>query len=208
MLRVVLGGLLAAVVVTVYLLASWLLIGTHRPTHKPLPEEWGLVSENGNLLVTDGVYVSVPLPTAKLSVPVDQQIETLTSFRTACKQGPLITVFYRKHGIDPLRSLMPVKILLVNLAAAWVAAVVLYLGQISFAAYFQRVLVVVLLGVFAGLTGHGWEHAWLSFDLQFSLLMGGHYWRVMSSSDGYWAVWCWRRLSRNPRLIRTSRGLC
>lgn len=171
MLRVVLGGMLAAVVVFACRMASWTVLEFHRGTIRALPGVWQELVAGRDQAVHSGVYASPIPPPFDPTMSPEEQRRLQAEFVRQHRDGPLVTLFYRREGSEPFRLELLVKGLAVDLAAAWIAAIVLHLGRSAFHAYLLRVALVALLGVFAAVVGHGGYFVWMQFDWGFTFAM-------------------------------------
>lgn len=171
MLRVFFGGLLAAVVVFAYLMASWMVLDFHRGTIHPLPAAWQTVLTAGDQDAQSGVYAA-PMPPASDPTASPEELQRrLDEFMAQHRRGPLVTVMYHLDGAEPFSSELLAKGFGIDVLAAWIAAVILHLGRSAFYSYGHRVVVVTLLGVFTAVVAHGGYFVWMSFEWSFTLAM-------------------------------------
>lgn len=171
MLRVFVGGLLAAVVVFAYLMASWMVFDFHRGTILPLPESWRDAFAAQEPIVQSGVYAEPMPPEPDPAASPEETQRRLDEFLARHRRGPLVTVFYRREGAEPFSPLLLVQGFGLDVIAAWIAGLILFLGRAAFYSYPQRVVVVALMGAFTAVVAHGGYFVWMSFEWGFTLAM-------------------------------------
>lgn len=171
MLRVLFGGLLAAMVVFAYLMASWMVFDFHRGTIHPLPDAWQQTLTAEDQKTASGVYAGPMPPKSDPTISPDESQRRLEEFTAQHRRGPLVTVFFQREGSEPFSPELLAKGFAVDLIAAWIAGLILYLGRSGLYSYLHRVVVVALLGVFTAVVAHGGYFVWMSFDSGFTLAM-------------------------------------
>lgn len=164
MLRILVGAVLAAVVVYVWNMASWMFLGLHDDSMARFEESEVVVEALVGSAKESGTYF-IPNP------PETQDMESpeFKEFVEKHKAGPVATIFFSKEGIEPMSpQVMGIGFGLV-FASALIAAVLL--SMTSGIGFFGRVLFVALLGVFAAIEGHGSLWNWMHFPQDWTIAM-------------------------------------
>jgi len=162
LLLIAIGG---ALIVFVWHALSWLILPFHSNSLNNLPE----ASFNLDTMVTQmpeaGVYHYPGLP--EQDTP-----EAWETVLTKSRQGPVISLLvYQPSGSDPFSPNQFISGFLINVIASFI--VVLLLSSTRIQVYYQRVLFVALLGVFAGTTSYLVDGIWYGYPLAYTLTMIG-----------------------------------
>ncbi len=162
MKQIILAGVIGAVVYYAWGMAAWMALPIHHDTMHNLPQEdsvkKALVEQN----LEPGYYV---VPTW----PKDNDQEKMNAFKEAHRQGPIVSIIYA-HGGEPMPPAMMAKGMVIDLVAAFVAALLLS-GATCCRYYLQRVGFVLGLGLFASVVSYGALWNWMYFPLDYTLGM-------------------------------------
>lgn len=92
--------------------------------------------------------------------------------RERMREGPIVFVVCDPDGADPADWRPFVSGAILDLGAAFIAALVLAVGARRLTSYASRVLMVTALGLFVALVAHLPYWNWMSFPLDYCLMMG------------------------------------
>lgn len=165
MARILVGAILAAVVVYVWNMASWMFLSLHDNTMSGFEEAEVVVAEalKGSGKQSGAYFVPGPPETNDMESP------EYKDFEEKHRKGPVATIFYSAEGMEP----MPPRIMAIGFgltfAEALIAAVLL--SMTSGLGYLGRVVFVTLLGVFAAIEGHGSYWNWMQFPQDWTVAM-------------------------------------
>ena len=178
MKRIVIAGLIGAVVLFVWNFVSWMFIPWHML--EKLPAEPAIVEALREADVPSGIYTVPGIDHAAVAEQsAEEKAATEEAFRTAHKQGPLAFIAYHTEGAMPLSPLtMGVGFVLYFLQAT-VVAVILAMAGPALPGIVGRVLLVIMLGLFTAIGTDLVNWNWLRYPLGFSLEMAGD--RLVSS---------------------------
>lgn len=151
MIRVIIGGVLAGAALFVWGYVSWVVLPWHEiPLRQTESEELFLDAVNMYLPMS-GWYVFPQLSMKALHEETDaaKRDQMLNSWLERHKKGPIVQVFYRQKGADPMSSEMYVKGVAASVGCGIAAAWLIALTLASQPNYARRVFTVVLAGVVA-----------------------------------------------------------
>ena len=162
--RIMLAGVLGAVVYFIWGMAAWMAIPLHGPTVAGLPDEDAVSSLLMQQNLESGVYI-VPWPAE------DEDWEDPESaFAKRHGAGPLYTIFYHAGGMAPMAPSVLLGGFILDLLAATLAACLLSSSASGCCStYARRVGFVLGLGIFVGIIGHGAYWNWMNFPLDYTL---------------------------------------
>lgn len=182
MIRIVIGSLLSAVVLFVFGMASWMVLGIHTDTMSPLPDPSASVALLQGQFLKTGVY-SYPLIEPPPGASESEQKQAMDECMALHRQGPIFSVFYSAEGAEMLSPETLGRGFGINLVCSLIAAMLLWMAGPSLRSYVQRVFFVVLLGIFAAIFRDIAYFNWMMFpwawtqammtDVVISWVLGG-----------------------------------
>lgn len=166
MIRVIIAGVLGAVVYFVWGMAAWMYLPLHNATIHQLDDETRMTRMLEDRKLETGVYV-VPFT----ENPVDDVKNTGSVFYKKHTKGPIYSIYYQAEGKEPMGIPVLINGFIINLLAALLAAVMLSCAVSgSCKTYAHRVGFVTGFGVFVGLVGHASYWNWMHFPLNYSIM--------------------------------------
>jgi len=166
MIRIIVGGVLGAIVYFVWGMAVWMFLGLHDSTILELPGEGrttGILTTNE---LETGVYVS-----PYTDNPQEEMYDTESIFHKKYSKGPIYSIYFQKEGEDPMSVRMFIVGFVIDLLAALLAAVMLSSAvNGSCKTYAHRIGFVTGFGIFVGLIGHASYWNWMHFPLQYTTM--------------------------------------
>ena len=162
MTRIVIAAILGAIVYFVWQMAMWMFVPLHGPTVHQLPDE----------NVVRDVLVAQKLESGLYSLPYgsdEEMMDPESEFGKRHKAGPIVSIFYRHQGADPMPPLTMGIGFATDLAAAFIISLLLSCTGSCCVSYFRRVGFVAAFGIFLALTAHVSYFNWMRFPLDFTL---------------------------------------
>lgn len=163
MKRIVIGAITGAVIMFVWGAFSHLVL-LKGAGFRPLPNENMVIENLRASIPEDGLYFFPGTDLRGHPTP-KQQAAWEAKFRT----GPTGLLIYHPMGGTPVS---PKKLLIQQLSNLLAAAIAAYVASLILAPYWQRVLAIALLGVFAWLTVGEIYWNWYGFPNSFFIAQG------------------------------------
>jgi len=160
MKRILVAGLLGALVIYIWGWISWTMLPWHNSTMPDLPNEDAVIGVLQTSITQTGVYQFPGM--MKSNEPV---------WMENYKRGPSGVLFYTAKGKNPMAADIFVFGFVLALIEALMAAWLLSVAASKMAAYVKRVLFVTCLGVFAALVSHISAAHWMFFPANYSHVM-------------------------------------
>ncbi len=168
MVRIALAGLIGAVVLMVWSFVSWMTIPWHQPGM--LPQQERVADALRDSGAESGIYW-MPNLDKDPNATEDQQAAAEEAWKEAYRQGPIAFLVYRADGIEAMSTTPWVIGFGLNFLIAAVAAFLLTMAAPALPTFANRVLFVLLLGLFAAIGSHLMYWNWMNFPLRYSLEM-------------------------------------
>lgn len=166
MLRVVVGGLVAGVIVFAWGNISWMQLNWHNETLHPVPNEQAIVAALGQADLATGVY---HLPTCPEGAAPGTA--AWDDFTGRYRRGPIATIFYTREGQEPMSPRVFAGGLAINVLAGLIVATMMSYVAAGGAPYIRRANVGGMSGLFAALVGHLASWNWMAFPLPYTVVM-------------------------------------
>ncbi|MCB1084563.1 MAG: hypothetical protein KDK60_00500 [Chlamydiia bacterium] len=169
MVKIIIGGLVGAVIAFVWSLISWSVLPWHEYAINPFRNEdfvrW-VIKENAPV---DGVYIAPLIKKTGAEQTPEEIEETLEKQSAAMKKGPFIYAQVRLSGIDSKHPLPYIYTFLTQFVGA--ALICALLMQAHDLRYFGRVLFVAGMGLIVGILGHLPSGIWLGAGFLYPAIM-------------------------------------
>jgi len=161
--RFLLGGLLGGAVFFAWTAVSWMVLPWHKDKMSSFEVEQPVMRAVGQAMDgRAGVYFFPGRPD-------DRKDEAaMEAYRKRHLQGPVGFMFV-KPGAEAMPPSMFAQAGAMDIVIALIAT--LLVRSAGFRAYWQRVIFVTALGLFAGIMTHGAYWNWMHFPLDYSLVM-------------------------------------
>jgi hypothetical protein len=163
MTRIILAGVVGAVIYFVWGMAAWMVIPLHTPTMAGLPDQNAIREALQSQDLQTGVY-AIPW-----SVNDDDWQQPESEYNQNHRAGPLAMIIYHQDGSEVMPTRMLVCGFLINLLAAMLAACLLSATLASCPSFARRVGFVLGLGIFVALTGHASYWNWMRFPTDYTI---------------------------------------
>jgi hypothetical protein len=163
--RMLIGGIVAAIVLFAWGVISWMFIPWHAATFSTLPHEDLLMQTLGDHLSESGVYWFPNTP-ADMS-----DAAAVEAFNEKHRAGPLGVLFFQARGSEPMSRGQFVVGFILTLASALVAAAILSAAAPQTPQYSQRVAIVTAMGVLVGLAAYLPAWNWMLAPPWYTLVM-------------------------------------
>lgn len=162
--RIIIAGVVGAVVYFIWGMAAWIFIPLHTPTMAGLPDEDAVTEALTQQNLETGVY---SVPWSNNSADWNDPESDFSKKHLA---GPLYTIYYHRDGHAPMGIDVMIRGFAIDLLAAMLAACLLS-GAASGCcrSYAQRIGFVTGLGIFVGLVGHASYWNWMFFPADYTL---------------------------------------
>ncbi len=157
MIRILIAAILGALIYFAWGMASWMAFHLHDDTMKSLENEEEMVAALKNQDMEPGWYT------------IPGMDGTMEEVMEKHRQGPVVSIIYSEGG-EPMDLMVMVNGFLLNLAAAFIAAILLSSATCC-QNYFARVGFVLGLGLFSSIVSHLAYWNWMAFPLHHSLIM-------------------------------------
>ena len=163
MTRIILAGIVGAVIYFAWGMAAWMLLPLHTNSMAGLPNQNAISAALQNQNLQTGVY-TIPWSDNE-SDWQDPESEFVQDHRA----GPLATIYYRQEGSEPMPTNLLVRGFVIDLLAAMLAACLLSATLASSPSYVSRVGFVLGLGIFVALVGHASYWNWMRFPTDYTI---------------------------------------
>jgi hypothetical protein len=168
MARVVIAAILAAVVLMAWGMVFWAVSPLPYVVFHPLPNGDALAGTLKENIPESGVYF---YPFQDPSV----RGEAAEALMAKHRQGPLVQVFYRKDGVDPLSPETYALGFANFFFSALIAGGLLLMAAVNLASYGSRAAFVFLVGLFATVSIHLATPIWFHLPWPYFLLMAAYH---------------------------------
>lgn len=162
MKRIFLPSLFAAVVVFIWMAISWTVLPWHGNLLKSIPEGAGIETLKHNL-TEKGIYHYPGMPAENTDAAMDE-------YTAKYQTGPVVHfMVYNPSGVDPMNPMTFIWSFLFNFLSVLIAAFILVKAINYKTTFMQRVLIVMLFGLFAALNGPLMDWNWWHYPFNFSI---------------------------------------
>ena len=165
MFRIVLGTFVGAIIIYFWLFASWMLLGIHNSSFRPLPSHDDVTSALGAKGLKTGAYHAPSWPES----PDDEA--AMAEFNAQHEAGPIFTIFYHKEGLPVMGPKTFACAIALDVASAAIVAIALWCAAPRLTNYFCRVGFVAMLGLLVALMGHVSYWVWMLFPVDYTIAM-------------------------------------
>ena len=155
--RVVIAGLLGAVVYYAWGMLAWMVLPLHNSSIRPLPDQAAVVEALTDQNLSRGAYI---LP---FSEDMEEWENPDSEFQTAHRSGPIATILYDPEGAEIMPPSVLIGGFLIDVAAAFLVAWLLSLTLPGRPNFGRRVAFVSGLGILVALVSHGALWNWMHF---------------------------------------------
>ncbi len=151
-MRIVLGGVLGAVVLFVWSFLYWVVLSERLLPYNHMTDEGAVMDVLWENLPETGVYW-FPMPQHDPDATADEKQAAMEAFEASHREGPLGTVIYHKDGREAMAPSTLVKGFVIEFVSALLASILLCCacGRKGYAA---RAAFVFGLGLFAAVSVH------------------------------------------------------
>lgn len=161
MKRILIAGLLGAVVYYIWGMMAWMVFHLHDSTLSHFPNEQAMTAALREQNLETGVYAA----------PGFETEAEWDSFVERHRSGPVYSIFYSKEGSEPMGPTVMAGGFVIDLLAAALAACLLSSAASGCCnSYAARVGFVAGLGIFVGLVGHASYWNWMNFPLDYTIM--------------------------------------
>ncbi|MCP3979029.1 MAG: hypothetical protein GY716_06810 [bacterium] len=174
-MRIVLAGVIGAIVLFVWGFVSWMALGWHNTTGGVLPDEPAVVqvlkdTVNDRGATEPGVYW-IPGMADMEGLDDAEKEAAVEAWGNKHREGPLAMLVYRPTGREPMDALMFVRGFVLDFLAALLAALLLAFAAGTISGYVGRVAFVTGLGMFVAIYGEGMSWNYFGMPNDWSLVM-------------------------------------
>lgn len=155
MVRVIVGGVVGGVILFFWGFLSWVILPWHNYTFDQAPDEVKFGTVLSAELPTTGTYLLPMIPVGQMNS------ETQATFTERYSNGPVAIVHIRKEPRAPMPPQMFAIGIVLNIAMALCASAMLWMVRGAGLSYAQRLLLVMLAGLFTAIASYGIEWNWL-----------------------------------------------
>ena len=171
MKRVLIAGLVGGVAVYIWSFVSWTFIPWHMMQAFPQQEQVAQTLRATG--AEDGVYMVPGMDHAEMAQLSEEEREAREEARKeAHREGPVAVVMYESEGSSPAAIMSYVTGIALDLIVALVAAFLLSMAAPALPGMGQRILFVLLIGVYTLFGTHLMNWNWMHYPFRFSLELG------------------------------------
>ncbi len=165
MKKILLAGLLGAIVAFVWGFISWVVLPWHNMVMNKIKNEDAVVEVLEANFDRTGVYV---FPGYEESQPMDSPVNQAVAEKF--RRGPVGTIMYKIEGRDAMDPRQFVFGFFIYFIGASFLAMLLSLATDKLVKYCHRVIFVGMIGLFASVVSHLSDWNWLWYPTRFSLV--------------------------------------
>ncbi len=164
MTRIIIAGVLGAIVYYIWGMLVWMVIPLHTPTMARLADEVIVTDALKEQNLETGVYVY------PWSDNPDDMKNAESDFMKNHHAGPIYSIYYQQTGAVPMDARVLTGGFVIDLLAAMLAACLLSSVSIDAGrSYARRVGFVIGLGIFVALIGHATYWNWMYFPTDYTI---------------------------------------
>ena len=164
MTRIIIAGVLGAIVYYIWGWIAWMAIPLHTPTMAGLVDDAAVTAVLKNQNLKTGVY-QYPWPDNG-----ENWQDPESDFAKKHQAGPLYSIYYQQTGAAPMNARVMAGGFVIALLAAMLAACLLSSVSIDAGgSYARRVGFVIGLGIFVALVGHASYWNWMHFPTDYTI---------------------------------------
>lgn len=168
MFRIIIGGLIGAVVAFAWSFVSWMVLPWHDVAMNKFTNQefvsW-VIKENAPC---DGVYVSPYCDTKGVELSPEEIKQNMDQQMDAMKKGPFIYTQVKLKGVDPTSPHIYIYSFLTQFIGA---ALISWLLLQTSSGYGKRLLFVTVIGLIVGVLGFVPDWNWWGAGYKFTLVM-------------------------------------
>ena len=194
MARIISASVAGAVVYYIWGMLTWMVLPLHGPTIQEMPAEQSIIDSIQAQNLESGVYI------APFAIDPASMSDPSSEFVKKHQAGPILSIFLRREGAEPMSAGMLLGGFVIDLLAAGVAVLMLLsLGPCG-NNYWCRVGFVAGLGIFVAIVGHLSYWNWMYFPLDFTIAF------VIDVAVGWGAGRACNCSASTPRAAEIIRG--
>ena len=151
-MRVIIGAIVGAVVIFLWGMSAWMVLGIHDGTINSFPESEQVAQYFREMPIESGAYMYPGIDEMKPGMSAEEQKAAREAMSEKHRKGPIFMIHIQKEGLEPMPPDMMGRGLAINFVAAFIASLLLWMAACKY--YLQRVLFVSLFAVFATTISH------------------------------------------------------
>jgi len=171
MKRIILGGLVGAVILFVWGIVAWLVLPLHDASLRRIADEDKVITALRSSMDVEGIYVFPAMPEKTPAMAAQEREAAMTSWTEKYKRGPIGMIIYRPRGANPLMPGERVSGFVLNFLSALLAGWFLSRSTAAVSSYTARVAFCGMLGLFASLVTHLSYWNWMGFPQDYTTAM-------------------------------------
>lgn len=165
MKKLLVPSLLAAIAVFIWMFISWAVLPWHSTAMNNIPDDPAFIEQLEKTLTEPGLYHYPGMPKEDSDSAMEQWIEKY-------KRGPVVhMMIYNPSGINPWDPNQFIFSFIINFATAFFAAFLLAKAVNSTKGFFDRVIFVTMIGLFAAFAGPIMDMNWWKFPSAYTSVL-------------------------------------
>lgn len=165
MVRVIVAAVLGAIIIVVWGMLSWTVIGWHDTSGGAATDEAPLVEAMRATLPEDGVYWLPYWPEGEAA----EAPGAMDAYHDRHREGPLAMIVYHPEGREPMPPMLFARGALISFGGALIASILLAVAG-SLRTYIGRVAFVGMLGLFTAFAADLTYWNWMFMPTDYSLV--------------------------------------
>ena len=171
-MRIITGSLAGAVVLMIWGSFYWIMSGIPEKKLSHIENESEIVQVLQKNISKSGRYILPWFNSQKFNeASAEQQQKIMEDLFARHKEGPLVTIIYRKDGMNPMEGGVYAQGFFHFFISCLLASILLTMGRKSFDSFGKRFLCVLLLGVFASIYHDFSDPIWFHYPWGYHLYM-------------------------------------
>lgn len=171
MVRILLATVVGTVIIYVWLMLAWMVLGYHSNTMQSVPNGEEITAALQSAGLRSGVYHYPGMPEHDPDASQEEIAQIWQDMTARHEAGPIYSIYFHKEGAPVMGSGTLLGAIVIDFASALIVAVLLWSAAPRLPLYVCRVGFVALVGVFAALVAHVSYWNWMLFPLDYTLAM-------------------------------------
>jgi hypothetical protein len=171
MKKVIIGGILGAVIIFIWSFIAWGVVPLHDSTMRNIANEDSLITLMRSTMDAKTVYVFPGMPAKVPGTTSEQKEAAMKEWEQKYAKGPTGMIFYDPKGSSPMMPGQMVVGFIICFLSTALAGWLLARSTAIASGYMARVMYCGVLGIFISLVAHLTNWNWMGYPLDFTIAM-------------------------------------
>jgi hypothetical protein len=171
MKKVIIGGILGAVIMFIWSFIAWSVVPLHTSTMRNIANEDSLLTVMRSSMDAKTVYVFPGMPPPAPDMTAQQKEAAMKEWEQKYAKGPTGMIFYDPKGSNPMMTDQMVIGFIISFLSVALAGWLLARSTAITSGYVTRVMYCGVLGIFISIVSHLTNWNWMGYPLDYTIAM-------------------------------------